>query len=251
MRTILKAMKHFVWRRIIRFRLMVTTRGGVGEYHSILVVAPHPDDEIIGLGGYLIRHVRSGKRLTIVYLTDGEKSLEDIAPEKVSSERRALSSCVHARLALVPEQVLWCGFPDGAIPRKGSTEFAAAVERFGEVIGTIDPDAVFVTHLLDTWPFDHVAAFEIVSAAIRKKALGCDLYGYWVWLWYSMPLKSLLRLNWRNISRIPVHGELREKLVLTDMYLKPMAPNGKPWSGVLPKAMTDAFRYPYEVVEKF
>ncbi|NTV92293.1 MAG: hypothetical protein HGA72_03155 [Chlorobiaceae bacterium] len=218
---------------------------------AILVIAPHPDDEILGLGGFLVRQIRSGKRVLIAYLTGGEKSLEDIAPAMVVDERHRLSVAVHVRLGLVPEQAFWCAFPDGALPRKGSAGFDGAVDRLVELIGAVEPDAVFVTHPLDTWPYDHVAAFEIASEALRRRSLPCDLYGYWVWLWYSMPLKRLLRLNWRNISRIPVHGELREKLVLTDMYLKPKAPNGKPWSGVLPKAMTDAFRYPYEVVEKF
>jgi len=240
-----------VKQHILRFFLIMTPREQLSCFRTILVIAPHPDDEILGLGGFLVRQIRSGKRVVIAYLTGGENSLEDIAPARVVDERHGLSVAVNVRLGLVPEQAFWCGFPDGALPRKGSAGFEGAVDMLVEVIGAVKPDVVFVTHPLDTWPYDHVAAFEIASEALRRRSLPCALYGYWVWLWYSMPLKHLVMLNWHKIFRIPVHPELGEKQVLTDMYLKPEAPNKKPWSGVLPKAMTDAFGYPYEVVERF
>jgi LmbE family N-acetylglucosaminyl deacetylase len=37
-----------------------------------LVVAPHPDDDVIGCGGSIIRHIRRGHTVTVVYMTSGE-----------------------------------------------------------------------------------------------------------------------------------------------------------------------------------
>jgi len=37
----------------------------------VLVIAPHSDDEVIGCGGVIARHVRSGSTVHIVYMTDG------------------------------------------------------------------------------------------------------------------------------------------------------------------------------------
>ena len=38
----------------------------------VLVVAPHPDDDVIGCGGSIIRHIRKGHSVTAVYMTSGE-----------------------------------------------------------------------------------------------------------------------------------------------------------------------------------
>src|SRR5277367_2511320 len=37
----------------------------------VLVLAPHMDDEVIGCGGTLHRHVQAGAHVTVIYLTDG------------------------------------------------------------------------------------------------------------------------------------------------------------------------------------
>lgn len=250
MRDILRLLRYWVRRTFLRCRLALVSKETLDDYQSIMVVAPHPDDEILGLGGHLIRQVRSGKRITIVYLTDGEKSLEEIESDVVAAQRRHLTSDVLARLGVSPEQAIWLHLPDGAIPRRDSDGFGKAVLQLASIVTDAAPDALFVTHPLDTWPFDHIAAFDLAGEVIRKGRLHCDLYGYWVWLWYSMPLTNAFRIDWNAVCRLPFHDVRQEKKELSDLYLKPTAPDGRPWSGVLPKAMRNAFRYPYEVVER-
>lgn len=38
----------------------------------VLVIAPHPDDEIIGCGGTMAQHVEKGDRIFVIYVTSGE-----------------------------------------------------------------------------------------------------------------------------------------------------------------------------------
>jgi hypothetical protein len=45
------------------------------EGHKILVIAPHPDDEVIGCGGTVRLHRQLGHTVTILYLTDGERGI--------------------------------------------------------------------------------------------------------------------------------------------------------------------------------
>ncbi|MBI3894344.1 MAG: PIG-L family deacetylase [Acidobacteria bacterium] len=41
----------------------------------VMVLAPHPDDDIIGAGGVIALHLAAGANLTVVYLTDGEATV--------------------------------------------------------------------------------------------------------------------------------------------------------------------------------
>ena len=39
-----------------------------------MVIAPHPDDELIGCGGFLIKKKNEGSLVGIIYLTDGRST---------------------------------------------------------------------------------------------------------------------------------------------------------------------------------
>jgi len=239
--------------RLIGLALLAASRQKLPDYRSIVVVAPHPDDEIIGLGGYLVAQRRISERITIVYLTDGEKSLEELPPEIVAGERLKLTRRVLARLGIAESSARWLHLPDGAVPRNGSDpdRFGTASKQLAAILSETAPEAVFVTHPLDTWPYDHVAAHELVVSALKQCAVKCDLYGYWVWLRYSMPLKRISGMRLSNVHRLDIPGEIREKDALMKLYLEALAPDGRPWSGVLPPVMLKVFRRPCEIVEKF
>ena len=54
---------------------------------DILIIAPHPDDETLGMGGMIAQKKKKGALISIVFLTDGEASLKDIDKEEIISNR--------------------------------------------------------------------------------------------------------------------------------------------------------------------
>lgn len=219
-------------------------------FNRTLVLAPHPDDEVLGLGGIIINLLTRGGEVCILFLTDGESSgiWNDI--EEIKRQRIQLSEKSAVRLAINNSNIYRLHLPDGNIPHLGKPGFAEAVSDINELIDRVKPDAVFATHPFDYWPFDHVACAEIASEAIKLSDHKPQLWYYWVWAWYNLLPWKLSVKRLKGLQKIDINDQLSQKKELIDIYLKPRTPDGKPWSGILPKPLLKAFKYPFEIVER-
>jgi LmbE family N-acetylglucosaminyl deacetylase len=262
LKTLIK--KSFI--QIVYGVLQYTTKQATIKSGSILIIAPHPDDEIIGTGGLIIKKLREGCKVNIVFLTDGECSGASPNQEETKQARISLSEKIAIKLGVPPENLYRMHLPDAFVPKRGEPGFADAVTQLAHLIDKIDPSAIFATHFLDHWPFDHVACSQIATEAVIKlckpnpelsggssvnqPSKKPELWLYWVWAWYFFrPWKSH-KLNFKNLYRLDINNEIALKRELMDIYLQPRSPEGKPWSGVLPVAMIFPFSKPIEIIEK-
>ncbi len=138
---------------------------------NLLVLAPHPDDEAIGLGGLLASHLEAGSRVTVLYLTDGRgPRLSDTSLVEVRrNEARSLGEKYGF------EQVFW-DVPD--------TRLRADPEQVGSLAGLLDrlaPNQVFLPSFFDH-QYDHFAANELLAGALRQLPGAVPaVLGYEVW----------------------------------------------------------------------
>jgi LmbE family N-acetylglucosaminyl deacetylase len=239
----------FYRQRMLLLKLQSVEVSSIDKYKRIIIIAPHPDDEVIGIGGFLLQQQNNETEIFIIYLTDGEGSLPNISPEKISKNRIKLSETVLNEIHIPMTKVRRMHLPDGNVPHENDNAFQIAVEDLSNVIAEIRPDAVFVSYIYDMHE-DHVAAFQIVREVLKSREQICDLYGYWVWLWYLIPIKYINKIDWANTNIIKIDAESIKKKMLMDLYLKPQADNGDPWSGNLPAGLLHAFTYPHEVITK-
>ena len=56
------------------------------KHKKILVVAAHPDDEVLGCGGTIRRFTKKGAKVKILFLSDGETS------RRIKNEKRIQKS---------------------------------------------------------------------------------------------------------------------------------------------------------------
>jgi LmbE family N-acetylglucosaminyl deacetylase len=94
---------------------------------SLLVVAPHPDDETLCCAGVIRRVLAAGGRASIVWLTSGDASELDllliertlrIHPEKMrdlAGKRMREARAAAAILGVPPAQQFFLGYPDGGL----------------------------------------------------------------------------------------------------------------------------------------
>lgn len=150
----------------------------LGRDDRLVIIAPHPDDEVLACGGLLFDHHARGGRSLIVAVTDGEASHAPSAQwDAVAlAHRRNVERLAGLRaLGLDAPDVVRLGLPDGraADPRTRLTERLLALMA--------PTDVVVATWRLDGHP-DHDAAG---SAAAQASAVhGCRLIEAPVWMWH-------------------------------------------------------------------
>jgi LmbE family N-acetylglucosaminyl deacetylase len=126
--------------------------GDLSEMRSVVVVAPHPDDEVIGMGGTLQRLAAQGTAVHIVIVSGWEDRAETTT---IRDEAQACADDLGASLT-------WLGVPN----RTWICE-RSHLDRLAGLIGSIQPDALFVPWLLDTPPA-HRLTNHILAAAVQR-----------------------------------------------------------------------------------
>ena len=117
-----------------------------------LVVAPHPDDAELGMGGTIAKLVRAGRRVGIVDLTSGE-------PTPFGSPAKRRKETAAATKVLGPA----CRENLGLANRELEATLAARV-KLAEVYRRLRPKVVFVPYWRDAHP-DHLAASRLATEA--------------------------------------------------------------------------------------
>lgn len=128
----------------------------------ILIVAAHSDDETLGSGATLRRHVDSGDEVFAVSLTDGVGSRDDVDGEALSERNQAAAKAAE----ILGFEWLRAGtFPDNAIDSVPLLEVVKFVEQ---VKREIEPTIVYAHHGGDL-NIDHRLAFQATLTAFRPQ----------------------------------------------------------------------------------
>lgn len=126
---------------------------------NVLVVAPHPDDEILGCGGFLLRRKHEGHRLCWLMLTS------------ISEAAGWTSDRVNAReaeIARVSEMVGFDVVENLRLPttRLDTVPMADIVAGVSRVFQSFQPNEVLLPHRGDAHT-DHHVAFDAVTACTK------------------------------------------------------------------------------------
>lgn len=117
-----------------------------------LVVAPHPDDAELGMGGTLVKLLRARKRVAVVDLTSGEPT-----PFGSLAKRRRETAAATRVLGLTRRLNL-------GLRNRALEPTLAARARLAEVYRTLRPRVLFIPYWQDAHP-DHLAATRLAVQA--------------------------------------------------------------------------------------
>jgi LmbE family N-acetylglucosaminyl deacetylase len=140
----------------------------------VLVLSPHPDDDVLGCGGTLYKHRLAGNEVTVVYLTDGRKGSPGPTDEDSLVVERRKEAEAAAKVIGIKKLV----FLDNRDTKlKRSTE---TVRQMSELLEETQPDIVYLPFFLDNHK-DHLAANEIFVASCEAGGYRSQCYAYEVW----------------------------------------------------------------------
>jgi len=142
---------------------------------NVLVLAPHPDDELLGCGGTLARIARSGGRVTILHATDG-------------SEAASLQDCTAAvrrtvRLEEAKEVARAMGFDPPVLWRESNASFVESpglVDRLAQLIEDLDPQGILLPFVTDIHP-DHRVLCRLLARALDARPSRAWIWSYSGW----------------------------------------------------------------------
>jgi LmbE family N-acetylglucosaminyl deacetylase len=125
---------------------------------KVLVLAAHPDDELLGLGGTLARHVAAGDQVTTVIVSDGATSRYDAGADEM------LSSCARAAADVLGVRDLrLLGLRDQRLDEGPIIGVIQAIEK---IVLEIRPEVVYTHHWGDL-NRDHAVVSEAALVACR------------------------------------------------------------------------------------
>lgn len=150
---------------------------------KVVVLAPHMDDEVIGCGGTVARHIEAGADVTVVYLTDGRRGSAHLYKLKGAELRAAEEKLVarrkeEARRALGALGVTQFRFLDCEDTRLDEDPDVAA--RLRAVLLELRPQLVYLPFFLEHHP-DHRAVTVALIAAVQGTDLRFQCHGFEVW----------------------------------------------------------------------
>ncbi|MFH1563902.1 MAG: PIG-L deacetylase family protein [Nitrospirota bacterium] len=133
---------------------------------KVLVVAAHPDDEIYGVGGTIVKHAKCGDEVYVCILTEGVTTQYANAMDKISLdnliEQKKKESLKAAKILGIKE-VFFFNLPDMRLDTIAHSEVNQPIEQ---CIVKLLPDIVYTHHWGDVNK-DHRLAFESTMVAVR------------------------------------------------------------------------------------
>ena len=171
----------------------------------VCILAPHPDDEILGCGGLIQQLVERGNQILIIAVTNGTAShphsslysiedLERLRPQ----ETRAALQCLGVE-PLVQQIAL--NLPDGQVYQQQQVLYAA-------LEGIVSQSDILVCTFLQDGHPDHEGTGKVAVEFARAHGLFCYQVLIWAWHW-AVPNDT--RIPWQHAQRLNLSAHQQYK----------------------------------------
>ncbi len=194
---------------------------------TLLVIAAHPDDELLGLGATVKKFVNAGHEAYALILSCGITSRYDSRKDGVQEQIGALKEQSRAAAKILGfKQIFLCDLPDNQFDSLPLLEITKEIEKY---VQTIKPSIIFTHHYSDV-NIDHQRTFQAVITATRPfgdysaKEIYCfETFSSTEW---SFPYQGAFKPN----MFVDVEQTFKDKLEAMKCYTSELRPYPHPRS---------------------
>lgn len=129
----------------------------------VLIIAAHPDDEVLGMGGTIAKLVKEGNVVDVLIVTDGSSSQyrdSDHLAEIIEAKKKETRNCADV---LGIRDIYYGELPDMKLDTTPHIRINRVIE---DVIDKVQPDSVF-THFWGDVNCDHQNVYKSTLVAVR------------------------------------------------------------------------------------
>lgn len=145
---------------------------------TILVISPHPDDDVLSSGGVLLKCIKNGVNIKVIYITSGTDS------NTRDSDRRILEDETVTVAQRLQTNIEFWRYDKKSIPLDGTIS-----QKFKDAVKTFQPDVVFVPFLADDH-VDHRRCSQLFYEALKDER--CLSFEVWAYQVYSTVLPNIV-----------------------------------------------------------
>jgi LmbE family N-acetylglucosaminyl deacetylase len=130
---------------------------------TVLVCVAHPDDEVLGCGGTMARHVERGDAVHVIFVADGVGSRQSSSAEHQRGLLERRQAAENAARIIGSEKPHYLDYPDQRLDTIALLDITQSIEA---LLATIRPDVIY-THHGDDLNADHRLVSEAIMTAAR------------------------------------------------------------------------------------
>jgi N-acetylglucosamine malate deacetylase 1 len=130
------------------------------KMNKVLIIAAHPDDEVLGCGGTIAKHTSKGDIVHVLFMTNGEGSRDE------SSNHDAINrqSMAHNSANILGiDSITFLNFPDNSLD---SIPLINIIKKIEDKLSNYKPKIIYTHHVGDL-NVDHQVTHKAVMTACR------------------------------------------------------------------------------------
>lgn len=175
---------------------------------TLLVLAPHPDDDVLGCGGLITLRRLAGCDVQIVYVTDGSASHDGhptLTRTQLATQREGEARAATRMLGVESAAVQFLGAIDGTLDRLSPLEASTVIDKLARLLRQLQPEEILLP-ASDDGSSEHEATFRLFRRAYAASGSAARVREFAIWAWWSPRLLGRKLLRGQRVSRCNFRG---------------------------------------------